>query len=142
MVVWAAGFRVSTLAAEAGLATDRHGRMIVDNRLRSMSHPEVRSAGDTAAAPTPGGTETRMSCQTAVPMGHYVGGEIARSLTGRESKPIWIRYVWQNISLGRHDGVTQFTRADDSPVRAVMTGRPSARFKEAISRWAGWYTRR
>ncbi|MFB9527579.1 FAD-dependent oxidoreductase [Nonomuraea roseola] len=52
-----------------------------------------------------------------------------------------IRYVWQNISLGRHDGVTQVTRADDSPLGAVLTGRASATFKEAITRGTVWRMR-
>jgi hypothetical protein len=53
-----------------------------------------------------------------------------------------LRYVWQNISLGRTDGVTQFTRADDSSLPAVLTGRISARFKEAITRGAVWLAQR
>ncbi|MBF6327727.1 NAD(P)/FAD-dependent oxidoreductase [Nocardia transvalensis] len=142
LIVWAAGFRVPALAAEAGLAVDTVGRMIVDDRLRSISHPDVYGVGDAAAAPTPGGTETRMSCQTAMQMAPYVAQEITRTLRGRPSKPVAIRYIWQNISLGRHDGVTQFTRADDSPRGAVLTGRASARFKELISRSAVWLVRR
>ncbi|KPC58393.1 hypothetical protein [Streptomyces chattanoogensis] len=64
------------------------------------------------------------------------------SLTGRTPKPLRLRYVWQNISLGRRDGLTQFTRADDSPVAAVLTGRASARFKEAITRGTVFALRR
>ncbi len=142
LVVWAAGFRVPPIAAESGLAVDSHGRIVVDSHLRSVSHPEVRAIGDAAAAPTPGGTETRMSCQTTLPMGRYAAADLARTLSGRPSKPIRIRYVWQNISLGRHDGVTQFTRADDPPVNAVLTGRLSAWFKEFITRGAAWQTSR
>ncbi|MFF7654962.1 sigma-70 family RNA polymerase sigma factor [Streptomyces sp. NPDC007983] len=63
-----------------------------------------------------------------------VAGSVAASLTGRVPKPLRLHYVWQNISLGRRDGLTQFTRADDSPVAAVLTGRASARFKEAVTR--------
>ncbi|MFD9891168.1 NAD(P)/FAD-dependent oxidoreductase [Amycolatopsis sp. NPDC059027] len=139
-VVWAAGFRVPALAAEAGLAVDGRGRMRVDERLRSVSHPEVYGVGDAAAGLAAGGRETRMSCQTGLPMGQYAAGAIARELTGRHPKPARIRYEWQNISLGRRDGVTQFTRADDSPVNVVLTGRVSAWFKEMITRLAAWMT--
>lgn len=131
MVVWAAGFRVPALAADAGLAVDDAGRMIVDDRLRSVSHPTVYGIGDAAA-------RIRMSCQTSLPMGQYV----ARALAGRTSAAHRVRYVWQNISLGRRNGITQFTRADDSPVPAVLTGRTAARFKEAITRAAAWSARR
>lgn len=131
MVVWTAGFRVPDLAREAGLAVDDTGRIVVDDWLRSVSHPDVYAIGDAA-------TGRRMSCQTGLPMGKYVGKVIA----GRTTKPARIRYVWQNISLGRRDGVTQFTRADDSPLWAVMTGRFSAWFKEFITRSAAWSARR
>ncbi len=133
-VVWTAGFRVPDLAREAGLAVDARGRMEVDRVLRSVSHPDVYGIGDSAAALTAGG-ESRMSCQTGLPMGLYAADAISARVIGREPRPARIRYVWQNISLGRHDGVTQFTRADDSAIeRAILTGRASARFKEAVTR--------
>ena len=62
-------------------------------------------------------------------MGRYVAAEITRSRSGR-SKPNRLRYVWQNISLGRREGLTQFTRTDDTPTRFLFTGRLAARFKE------------
>ncbi|MEV7384312.1 NAD(P)/FAD-dependent oxidoreductase [Streptomyces lydicus] len=133
-VVWTAGFRVPDLARAAGFAVDARGLLTVDPTLRSLSHPEVFAAGDAVAAYGPDGTASRMSCQTGLPMGTYVAGSVAASLTGRTPKPLRLRYVGQNISLGRHDGLTQFTRADDSPVAAVLTGRTSARFKEAVTR--------
>lgn len=134
VVVWTAGFRVPDLARDAGLAVDDLGRMQVDGLLRSVSHPEVYGIGDSAAAWTAGG-ESRMSCQTGLPMGLHAADAISALLTGREPTPRRIRYVWQNISIGRHDGVTQFTRADDSAIdRAVLTGRASAKFKEMVTR--------
>ncbi|MFD1939532.1 NAD(P)/FAD-dependent oxidoreductase [Nonomuraea mangrovi] len=133
-VVWAAGFAVPGLAAQAGLATDARGRMIVDDTLRSVSHPEVFGVGDAAAAAATGGL-ARMSCQTGIPMGLSAGNGIADLVAGRDPATARIRYVWTNISLGRRDGVTQFTRADDSPLGdAVLTGRASALFKEFITR--------
>ncbi|MEV0280282.1 FAD-dependent oxidoreductase [Streptomyces sp. NPDC050610] len=133
-VLWTAGFRVPDLAREAGFAVDARGLLTVDPTLRSTSHPEVFAAGDAVAAYGPDGAPSRMSCQTGLPMGAYVARGVAASLTGRTPKPLRLRYVWQNISLGRHDGLTQFTRPDDSPVPAILTGRASARFKEAVTR--------
>jgi NADH dehydrogenase FAD-containing subunit len=131
-VVWTSGFRVPDLARQAGFAVDRRGRMMVDRMLRSRSHPNVYAAGDVAAARTAGG-ESRMSCQTGLPMGLNAADAIAATLTGREPKLPRIRYFFQNISLGRHDGITQFTRADDSIIEgAVLTGRAAAGFKEMV----------
>jgi NADH dehydrogenase FAD-containing subunit len=67
-----------------------------------------------AAAHAPDGNETRVSCQTGLPMGQHVADVVADRLTGGDPRPFRLRYVWQNISLGRRDGVTQFTHADDS----------------------------
>jgi len=39
------------------------------------------------------------------------------------------------------NGVTQFTRADDSPLNIVLTGRTAARFKETITRGTSWAAR-
>lgn len=133
-VVWTAGFAVPNLARAAGLAVDERGRMEVDAFLRSVSHRDVYGIGDAAAARAPSG-KSRMSCQTGLPMGLHAGDVISTLVTGRQPRPARIRHVWQNISLGRHDGVSQFTRADDTVIDgAVLTGRASARFKEAITR--------
>lgn len=133
VVVWTAGFRVPSIAAEAGIAVDDAGRILVDDRLRSVSHPDIYAAGDAAAARAAAG-EARMSCQTAMPMGLRVADIIAARLAGGTPRPMRVRYVWQNISLGRRDALTQFVHHDDRPRRAVLTGRAAAAFKEVISR--------
>lgn len=135
-VVWAAGFRVPPIAAEAGIAVDADGRVVVDGWLRSTSHPDVYAIGDAAAARTGGAGDrvARMSCQTAMPMGLRVAGVIGARIAGRAPRPVRLRHVWQNVGLGRTDALTQFVRADDSPVDALLTGRVAAAFKEAVTR--------
>jgi len=49
LVVWAAGATATPLAREAGLATDEAGFVLVDDTLRSVSHPAVFAAGDAAS---------------------------------------------------------------------------------------------
>ncbi|WP_222936650.1 NAD(P)/FAD-dependent oxidoreductase [Streptomonospora sp. PA3] len=132
-LVWTAGFRVHPLAAEAGLAVDGGGRMLVDEALRSVSHPDVIGVGDAAAAATRGGV-SRMTCQTGLPMGLQAGEVVADVVRGRTPRPVRLRYVAVHISLGRRDGVSQFLRANDAPVRAALTGRSSAVLKEAVTR--------
>ncbi|MEV0371056.1 FAD-dependent oxidoreductase [Streptomyces sp. NPDC050636] len=133
-VVWSTGFRAPELARAAGFATDESGRMLVDATLRSVSHPEVYAVGDAAAGVSVSGAPSRMSCQAALPMGRGVADVVAARLTGRAPGPVRIGYTFTNISLGRRDGVVQFTHADDRPRRFVLTGRAAAAFKETVVR--------
>ncbi|WP_020667294.1 NAD(P)/FAD-dependent oxidoreductase [Amycolatopsis nigrescens] len=135
-VVWTTGFTVPDLAREAGFAVDEHGRMIVDETLRSVSHPDVYGVGDAAAARKSDGQELRMACATGLPSAQQAVGAIVARLAGREPKPLHFRYFNQCISLGRRDALIQFVRADDSPVEAVLTGRMAALYKEAVVRGA------
>ncbi|MGD9951659.1 MAG: FAD-dependent oxidoreductase [Burkholderiales bacterium] len=48
LVVWTAGARALPWLATSGLAVDERGFVLVDERLRSVSHPEVHAAGDCA----------------------------------------------------------------------------------------------
>lgn len=138
LTVWAAGFRAPDLLRDAGLTVDERGRVVVDEHLQPAGRPEIHVIGDAAAAPGPGGSSSRMSCQTGLPMGVHAGVSLARRLRGREPRPIRLRYVWQNVGLGRADGVTQFTAADDRPLDRLLTGRASASFKEVVARSAAW----
>ncbi|MGH3765006.1 MAG: NAD(P)/FAD-dependent oxidoreductase [Pseudonocardiaceae bacterium] len=142
LTVWATGFVVPALAAQSGLSVDGHGRILVDQTLRSRSHPEIYAVGDSATAHRAGGQELRMACGTALPTGQCAADAIAARLTGREPRPLKFRYVIQCISLGRRDGLIQFVHADDSPHEMVLTGRSAARFKELVVRGALWTTQR
>ena len=134
LVVWTTGFRVPELARQAGFAVDETGRMIVDDTLRSVSHPEVYGMGDAAAKRRQDGQELRMACATGLPTTQQAVRAIAARLSGNDPRPLKFSYYNQCISLGRRDGLIQFTRADDSPVEAILTGRLAALFKESIVR--------
>lgn len=140
VALWCGSFAVPGIAAQAGLATDDTGRVLVDGTMRSMSHPDVYAVGDAAAVPMPWGTP-RMSCQAGLPAGLYVAGAIATRLGGREPAPYRFRFAEQCISLGRHDGLIQTVRANDRPTRTVLTGRSAAVLKEYICRGAAWAAR-
>ncbi|MEU0501456.1 FAD-dependent oxidoreductase [Nocardia sp. NPDC005998] len=135
--VWTAGFGVPDLAQRAGLAVDGHGRVLTDETLRSVSHPDVYAAGDAAVVAGPGGRELRMACATALPTGKYAADAAVARLAGREPRELRFRYYFQCISLGRRDGVVQFLHRDDAPTRTVLTGRTAAWFKEQIVQGAG-----
>jgi NADH:quinone reductase (non-electrogenic) len=138
--LWCGSFAVPDIAADAGLATDDAGRVLVDGTMRSVSHPNVYAVGDAAAVPMPWGTP-RMSCQAGLPAGLYVAGAIAARLGGREPAPYRFRFAEQCISLGRNDGLIQPVRADDGPHRTVLTGRSAAVVKEYVCRAAAWAAR-
>ncbi|MGW0672944.1 NAD(P)/FAD-dependent oxidoreductase [Streptomyces sp. NPDC002746] len=131
-VLWTSGTRVSPLAAAAGLRVDERGRLITDRALRSVSHPDVHAVGD-AAAIRQGYGVMHGTCQGGMPSGVHAALTILRTLAGKEPKPFRFGYYHTPVSLGREDGVVQFTRPDDSPRRIVLTGKRAARYKETVT---------
>lgn len=141
LTVWATGFVVADIARHAGLAVDGQGRILVDDTLRSRSHPEIYAVGDSAAAYRAGGQQLRMSCATGMPTGQCAAAAITARLAGRDPEPFAFRYFIQCISLGRRDGLIQFVHPDDSAHNAVLTGRTAAWCKELVVRGALYATR-
>jgi NADH dehydrogenase FAD-containing subunit len=132
LCLWTAGVRVSRLAADAGIATDERGLVVVDAALRSVSHPEVHAIGDAAAVVQAWG-QVHGTCQSGMPTAAHAADTIARRLRGKPARPFRFGYVHQPVALGRRDAVIQFTRADDTPRRAHLTGRVAAAYKETVS---------
>ncbi|WP_067572902.1 NAD(P)/FAD-dependent oxidoreductase [Nocardia acidivorans] len=131
ITLWTTGMRVPTLAAEAGIGTDARGLVLTDPSLRSRTHPDIYAAGDAAAIRQRWG-RPHGTCQSAIPAGAHVADSIARQLNGAEPKPFRFGYHHRSISLGRHDGIVQFVRADDTPKRGVRTGAAAARYRERV----------
>lgn len=130
--LWAAGVLVSPLACEAGLTVDERGRIVVDETMRSVSHPEVYGVGDAAAVPQPYGI-MHGTCQGGIPTAAHAADSIARRLRGRRAKPFRFGYIHQPVSIGRRDAVIQFTHPDDTPRRFYLTGRWAVAYKEFVS---------
>jgi NADH:ubiquinone reductase (H+-translocating) len=130
--VWTVGVRVSPLASEAGIATDERGRIMTDATLQSISHPSVYAIGDAAAVRQPYGV-IHGTCQSGMPTGVHAADSISRGLRGKQPKPFRFGYIHQPVSLGRGDAVIQFTRPDDTPRRACLTGRRAVAYKEFVS---------
>ncbi|MET7423934.1 FAD-dependent oxidoreductase [Dactylosporangium sp. NPDC005555] len=131
--LWTTGTTGSAIAAEAGLEVDGRGRIVVDQALRSVSHPDVVAIGDAAAIRQPWGM-VHGTCQSGIPSGAYAADSIARVLAGKAAKPFRFGYIHQPVSLGRKDAVIQFTRADDSPRRWFLKGRAAVVYKELVTR--------
>ena len=141
LCIWAGGFEALPLAREAGLPTDAAGRVRVDDSLRVPGHPEIFVAGDAAVAAGAGGWMIRMGCVSALPMGAHVGENVARVLRGREPRPFPFAIVIRCVSLGRKDGLVQFTAADDAPAGKVWTRHLAAVVKELICQMTYWVMR-
>jgi NADH:ubiquinone reductase (H+-translocating) len=131
-VLWTTGVRVSPMAAAAGLDVDERGRIVTDESLRSVSHPNVYAVGDAAAIRQAYGV-MHGTCQSGIPTALHAAASIARELTGKRPKEFRFGYVHQPVSLGRHDAVIQFTHADDSPGWFYLAGPLAVAYKETVS---------
>ena len=134
LCVWAGGFEAPSLAREAGLPVDRSGRVIVDSALRAIGHSDILAAGDAAVAAFPDGRAIRMGCVSALPLGIHAGENVRRVLRGEEPRPFDFGILIRCISLGRKDGLVQFTATDDAPRPKVWTRRLAVITKELICR--------
>ena len=123
-VFWAAGLAAPTLPAEAGLACDPAGFVLVDETLSSRSHPFVFAAGDMAALGVP------KSGAFAVAAGAALARSLAHASAGREP-PIWRppRHALSIVGAGRG-------RALAWRGRVWLAGRPAWWLKAALDeRW-------
>ncbi|WP_369213259.1 NAD(P)/FAD-dependent oxidoreductase [Streptomyces flavofungini] len=138
VTVWTTGFAVHPLARATTLEVTGTGQIVVDGTMRSVSHPEVYAIGDAALVRGPGGTPLRMSCASGTPTAWQAADSIAARLTGGKLPNAPLRYFNQCVSLGRRDGLIQYVTADDRAVRAALTGRLAALYKETICKAAAW----
>ncbi|NUT43386.1 MAG: FAD-dependent oxidoreductase, partial [Thermoactinospora sp.] len=138
VTVWTTGFAVHPIAQATGLQVTARGQIVVDDTMRSVSHPDVYAIGDAAMAMGPGDKPLRMSCASGTPMAWQAADTIAARLTGGKLPHAPLRYFNQCISLGRREGLIQYVTADDRAVPAVLTGRIAAVYKELVCRGAAW----
>ncbi|MFE7717622.1 NAD(P)/FAD-dependent oxidoreductase [Nocardia rhizosphaerihabitans] len=132
LTLWTSGVRVSPLAAEAGIATDERGLIVVDPTLKSVSHAMIHAVGDAAAVRQAWGL-VHGTCQSGLPTAAFVADAIAAELRVKPVRPFRFGYFHQPVSLGRRDAVIQFTNADDTPRRFYLTGWAARTYKEMVS---------
>ncbi|MEW2285111.1 FAD-dependent oxidoreductase [Streptomyces sp. NPDC047841] len=138
VTVWTTGFTVHPIARATGLEVTGTGQIVVDRSMRSVSHPDVYAVGDAALAMGPGDKPLRMSCASGVPTAWQAADAIAARLTGGKLPKVPLRYFNQCVSLGRKEGLIQYVTADDRAVRAALTGRIAAVYKELVCKGAAW----
>ncbi|MGW1912239.1 NAD(P)/FAD-dependent oxidoreductase [Streptomyces sp. NPDC002076] len=138
VTVWTAGFAVHPIAEATTLEVTGEGQIVVDRTMRSVSHPDVYAIGDAAMAMGPGDKPLRMSCASGGFTAWQAADAVTARLTGGKLPKVPIRYFNQCISLGRREGLIQYVTADDRAVRAALTGRLAARYKELVCKGAAW----
>ncbi|MEU9780298.1 FAD-dependent oxidoreductase [Streptomyces phaeochromogenes] len=127
VTIWTAGFRVPDLAARSGLRTDAEGRLLTDATLTSVDDVRIVAAGDAAAMTD---LPFRMSCQAAVQLGPAAAATILRRIAGKTPASVRMWFAGQCLSLGRDEGVTQFSYPNDTVNALHIGGRPGAGVKE------------
>ena len=97
-VIWTAGVAPSPAGKWLGVATDRAGRVRVQNDCSVPGHPEIFVVGDTASLdqngkPLPG------VAQVAMQQGRYVGKLIHRRLVGKPNPPPFSYFDKGNMAV-------------------------------------------
>ncbi|MFF9041689.1 NAD(P)/FAD-dependent oxidoreductase [Streptomyces sp. NPDC014892] len=136
VTVWSAGFAVHPLAASAGLRVAETGQLVVDRTMRSVSHPDVYAAGDSAYAIGDNGRPLPMSCASAGYTNMQATAAIIARLTGREVPTVGLKYVGNHISLGQRDAIFQMVDGEARSKSWYLGGRTAARLKAGILRGA------
>ena len=136
--VWTAGFVVSPIAAASGLQVAGNGQIVVDRTMRSVSHPNVYAAGDSAYIVGDNGRPLPMSCASAGFTGRQTIEAIVGRLTGRKIPSVKLLYTYNYITLGRRDGILQTVDDQAQPKPKHQGGRRAALVKEGINKIAFW----
>src|SRR5699024_6639465 len=130
LTVRTTGFAVPALAARSGLTTDALERLLTDETLTSVDDERIVAAGDCAA---PSGKPYRMCCAAARPLGALAAETVLHRVEGSAPRRRSLTLPGQCLSLGRHSGVMQLARRDDTALRAHVGGRLGAGIKEGVS---------
>lgn len=136
--VWAAGFACHPIAAASGIEVVANGQITVDRQMRSVSHPDIYVAGDSAFVIGENGRPLPMSCASAGPTSKQAIAAIIGDRTGRKISTTSMTYVGNHISLGREDGIFQLVDGDARSKSGALRGRTAARVKSAILDTAAW----
>ena len=99
-IVLASGIVPSAIASAIPVAHDDRGRIIVDEMMRSRSHPHVWALGDCAAIPGPDGRPFPALAQHTLREGRRLARNIHAVIEGRPPVPFTFRPLGTMASLG------------------------------------------
>ena len=125
--IWTGGVAALPIVQESGLECDR-GKAVIDEYLRSKSHPEVFVVGDASVAlPADGGRPLYApTAQNAWQMGESCGYNLFAILKGQKLEEFNPINSGTLASLGRKDGVAS-VGGNNIPLK----GLPASLMKEA-----------
>ncbi|WP_336081271.1 NAD(P)/FAD-dependent oxidoreductase [Nocardia sp. SSK8] len=127
VTVWAAGFSVPELAARSGLSTDAIGRLRTDETLTSVDDDRIVAAGD---ASVPSDIPFRMSAYTAYCLGAHAADTLLHRLAGDQPTPVDMSFPAMCLSFGRHAGIYQLGRRNETGIRLFFAGAVGRKLKE------------
>ena len=104
-IVLAAGIVPNATAAHIPVAHDTRGRIVVDETMRSTSHPNIWALGDCAAIPGPDGRPYPALAQFATREARSLAANVVASIDGRALTPFRFRTLGTMASLGRTQAV-------------------------------------
>lgn len=140
VTVWAAGFAVHPIAAASGLEVEGNGQITVDHMMRSVSHPQVYVAGDSARAIGDNGAPLPMSCASAGFTRMRATAAIIGDLTGHQAKKLPLAYVGNCVSLGQRDALFQVVDGQARSKSWAVRGWLATRVKNFVLRTVAWST--
>lgn len=106
-VIWAAGVKAATLAAQLGLPTARGGRVKVEPTLQVADYPEVFVVGDMAYLEDAQGNPYPMVAPVAMQQGTQAGKNILALVAGASLKPFAYFDRGSMAVIGRKAAVAQ-----------------------------------
>ena len=105
-MVWAAGVRAHPLAEQLGLPTER-GRIVVDDDLAVVDHPDVFAIGDVAHSPTSDGRPLPQVAPVAIQGGRHVAQVIEDRLSGKATEPFAYKDKGSMATIGRNAAIAE-----------------------------------
>jgi NADH dehydrogenase len=99
-IILAAGIVPNPAAAQIAVAHDKRGRIVVDESMRSTSHPTIWALGDCAAIPGPDGRPYPALAQFATREARQLASNVVASIQGQPAAPFRFRSLGTMASLG------------------------------------------
>jgi NADH dehydrogenase len=129
-VVWTTGVEVNPVLQRVDLPKDRHGALLVNNRLQVDGHPHIFALGDCAAVPRPDGDGTySLTTQNATREGPVAAKNVAMVRKVGTLKAFDYKPMGSLASLGCRQAVAQIEQVHLSGLLAWFAWRGVYLFK-------------